>query len=190
MRGPTALPWLIASRRSRSTQAMYVPTSRAPVNPASKRGARAFPRDRALLRRRALVVDAEVGRLVAAVRQVRVHVDQARQAGVLPEVDDGQARRCHRTRLHRFDATVADDDGRGAVGRSSDAVDETCRSGPPRTRNRPCRARLTRPQVAPPRRPAVPPRARAPGPSARGRPRACKVHAPRFRDIAVRRKCR
>jgi len=39
MRGPTASPWLIASRRSRSTQAMYVPTSRAPVTrPAGLRG--------------------------------------------------------------------------------------------------------------------------------------------------------
>ena len=51
--------------------------------PGQQGRARAFPRDGALLRLRALVVDAEVGRLVPAVRQVRVHVDQAGQAGVL-----------------------------------------------------------------------------------------------------------
>ena len=92
--------------------------------PGQQRGARAFPRDGALLLLRAPVVDAEVGRFVPAVRQVRVHVDQAGQAGVLPEVDDGQSRGRHRTRLHRFDTAVANDDGRGALRLRSHAVDQ------------------------------------------------------------------
>ena len=90
-----------------------------PGEPGQQGRTGAFPCDRTLLRLRALVIDAEVGRLVPAVREVRVHVDQPGQAGVLLEINDGHARRRHRARLHRVDTTAANDDGRRALRRAA-----------------------------------------------------------------------
>ena len=89
-----------------------------------QRHARVLARQYQLLVHGAAVVHAQVRGVAGPVRQVRVHVDQARQAGVIGQVQHSHMFRNRGAGRDAGNSTTNDHDGRRATGRAGHAVDQ------------------------------------------------------------------